>query len=539
MKNFSLTFLFFLLLGFSLNAQRNCGAMEYLEYKQQEDPSLELRMQAIEEFTQRFSGELDGRNVITIPVVVHIVYNSSTENLSVAQIQSQIDVLTNDFRRLNNDADNTWSQAADTEIEFCLATIDPDGNPTDGITRTATGKRSFRTNDDIKKSSKGGKDAWPAGDYMNMWVGDIANGILGYAQFPGGPAATDGIVVDYAYFGTIGTATAPFDLGRTATHEVGHWLNLRHIWGDGPCGTDDFVSDTPESDGPNYGCATGHVSCGSTDMVENYMDYSDDACMNLFTSGQKSRMLALFAAGGARESLVSSGACGGTPPPPPAPTCTDGVQNGNETGIDCGGPDCIACPTGSCDAPTNLNYSSAQGGRAADLSWSAVSGATDYTLEIRAVGQSFQSFPVAGNSVRITGLTKNAAYEWQVTANCSTGSATSGLASFTAGQSNRLGAAYNTLSVFPNPAKDRIYFDYDLAEGTLVDLSNGTVTQLNGTYRATIMDATGRALTTQQVPYGATNVEFDVQSFSAGLYFLQLHNQKGELLEATKFIISK
>ena len=538
MKNFYLTFSLLLLFGLSLSAQRNCGAMEYLEYQQQLDPTMEQRMQAIEEFTERFSGEMNGRNVITIPVVVHVVYNTSTQNISDAQVLSQIQVLNDDFRRMNSDADNVWSQAADSEIEFCMASIDPDGNATNGITRTATAKRSFRTNDDIKKSSKGGKDAWPASDYLNIWVGDISNGILGYAQFPGGPAATDGVVIDYAYYGTIGTATFPFDLGRTGTHEVGHWLNLRHIWGDGPCSADDFVADTPGSDGPNYGCALGTVSCGTTDMVQNYMDYSDDACMNLYTAGQKTRMRALFASGGARESILSSGACGGTPPPPPTPTCDDGIQNGNETGVDCGGSNCPACPpAGSCDTPDNLTYSSAQGGRAADLSWSAVSAATNYTLEIRAVGGSWQAFTIASNSVRITGLTKDAAYEWRITANCSNGSATSAIASFIAGQSNRLSGTYNSLSVFPNPAQDRIFFDFDLAEGTLIAFGNATVTELSGTYQATVLDATGRVISSRQVAYGDTNVEIDLKGFSAGLYFLQLHSREGELLEATKFIV--
>ncbi|MEL7250621.1 MAG: zinc metalloprotease, partial [Bacteroidota bacterium] len=326
-----------------LNAQRNCGATEYLEMQMQQDPKRAFKMQQIEEQTRHFLQNSQGRaidGVITIPVVVHIVYNNATENISDAQIQSQLDVINADFRRTNSDADNIWSQAADAEIEFCMATVDPSGNPTNGITRTSTTRTSFSTNDDMKFDSRGGKDAWPRDDYLNMWVCDISGGILGYAQFPGGSAATDGVVMDYQYFGTIGTATAPFDLGRTTTHEIGHWLNLRHIWGDGGCGVDDFVTDTPESDAPNYSCALGHVSCGSTDMVQNYMDYSDDACMNLYTFGQKARMRALFDNGGARESLLSSGGCG-TPAPP---SCDDGIQNGNETGVDCGGPDCDACP---------------------------------------------------------------------------------------------------------------------------------------------------------------------------------------------------
>ena len=276
----------------ALHAQRNCGSMEYLESQIQEDPKREAKMEAIERHLEELdeAGTRAVNGVVTIPVVVHVIYNNSTENISDAQIMSQITVLNDDFRRTNNDADNTWSQASDTEIEFCMASTDPNGNPTNGITRTSTSGTAFGTNDQMKFTANGGKDAWPADQYLNMWVCDISGGILGYAQFPGGSAATDGVVMDYQYFGTIGTATAPFDLCRTATHEVGHWLNLRHIWGDGNCNVDDFVSDTPTSDAANYGCAVGHVSCSSTDMVQNYMDYSDDACMNLFTEGQKNRI---------------------------------------------------------------------------------------------------------------------------------------------------------------------------------------------------------------------------------------------------------
>ncbi|MCB0639531.1 MAG: T9SS type A sorting domain-containing protein [Lewinella sp.] len=316
--------------------------MEVLEQQIQQDIKRGIKLRQIDEHAESYA--LPGASravtgVITIPVVVHVIYNKSTENISDAQILSQIQVLNDDFRRTNSDADNTWSQAADSEIEFCMATTDPNGNPTTGITRTSTSVTAFSTNDNMKFNSSGGKDAWPASDYLNIWVCDISGGILGYAQFPGGAAATDGVVIDYQYFGTIGTATSPFDLGRTATHEVGHWLNLRHIWGDGNCNVDDFVTDTPTSDAANYGCAIGHVSCSSTDMVQNYMDYSDDACMNLFTAGQKTRMRALFD-GGARASMLNSSACGS----PPEPTCGDGIQNGNETGVDCGGPDCPACP---------------------------------------------------------------------------------------------------------------------------------------------------------------------------------------------------
>ena len=310
----------------SIPAQRTCHAHE----KHVQMMGLQKYANAverIEEHTAEWAPVVAAQRaanqnaVVTIPVVFHVVYRTADENISDAQLQTQLDVLNADFRRLNADADNVWSQAADTEIEFCLASFDPQGNPTNGILRVPTTVNGFGTGDAVKFSSQGGSDAWPYTDYLNFWVCNIGGGILGYAQFPGGAAATDGVVNGYQYTGTIGTATAPFNLGRTATHEVGHWLNLRHIWGDGNCNVDDFVSDTPTSDAPNYGCALGHVSCNTTDMVQNYMDYSDDGCMNLFTQGQTDRMLALFQPGGFRESLLTSNGC--APPCEVACGCTD------------------------------------------------------------------------------------------------------------------------------------------------------------------------------------------------------------------------
>ena len=320
---------------------RNCSTMDQLEQRMAADPSIELAMEEVERQTEEAiaNGTTAERNIITIPTVVHIVYKTNAQNISDAQIQTQMQVLNDDFRRMNADANNTWSQAADTEIEFCLASVDPNGNPTTGITRTYTNTSSF-SGDAVKYTNQGGKNAWPRGSYLNMWVCNLGGGILGYAQFPNsGSAATDGVVMGYNYFGTIGAAQAPFDGGRTTTHEVGHWLNLYHIWGDGGCGVDDNVSDTPASDNANYGCASNHTSCGSTDMVQNYMDYSDDACMNLFTAGQRNRMRAVLTGNGFRASLQNSLGCGTS-----TATCDDGIQNQGETGIDCGGP-CAACET--------------------------------------------------------------------------------------------------------------------------------------------------------------------------------------------------
>lgn len=379
-------------------AQRNCGAMEVLARQLMEDPALRDQMDAIEYQIQNFraQGGAQDRLVVTIPVVVNVVWNTAAENVSDQQIQTQMEVLNADFRRLNADAGNTpavWqSIAADCEINFCLATQDPSGGSTNGIRRRQTTVTAFSTNDAVKFTAQGGLDIWDRNKYMNLWVCDLSGGLLGYAQFPGGAAATDGIVIDYQYFGTIGS-TPPFNLGRTATHEVGHWLNLRHIWGDDgtACTGSDQVSDTPNQADENYACpAFPAISCTNGpngDMFMNYMDYTDDGCMNLFTSGQKNRMQALFAAGGARIALLSSPGCN-----PPSATC------GTPAGL----------------SATNISQSSAT------LNWGAVSGAGTYNLQWK-VSTSGTWTTVTGlttNQYNLSGLSGNTTYNFKVQAVC-------------------------------------------------------------------------------------------------------------------------
>jgi len=315
----------------SFAQQRNCGTMNYFDMQKAADPSLEQRIQKIERFTQEFINEHPLQKssgtaaVINIPVVVHVLYNTTAQNISDAQIQSQIAVLNEDFRRLNADKLNTPSSftsvAADAEITFCLASKAPNGSATTGIIRKQTTVTSFSDNDAVKYSTQGGSDAWSASSYLNLWVCNLGGNLLGYAQFPGGAAASDGVVINYKYFGRGYATIAPFNKGRTGTHEVGHWLNLRHIWGDASCGTD-YVNDTPTQQTSNYGCPAYPLkTCGNTtsgDMFMNYMDYTDDGCMNIFSTGQKTRMKALFAIGGARAGLLSSTGCGGTVNPTPA-----------------------------------------------------------------------------------------------------------------------------------------------------------------------------------------------------------------------------
>lgn len=284
--------------------ERQCYSHELLQQQLEADPSLGVRMNEIERFTQAYMAEhLEERSgsLLTIPVVVNVLYRTSAENISDAQIQSQIDVLNADFGATNADISGVPSlfqgvKAGDTGIAFDLV----------GVNRKSTTKRSWRLNDDMKKASKGGISPTSPTTTLNIWVCQLASGYLGYAQFPGGSPATDGVVITTSGFGTMGTAAAPFNLGRTGTHEVGHWLNLRHIWGDATCGNDQ-VSDTPVHNTANYGCpAAGHTSTCSgapVEMTMNYMDYTDDACMFMFSAGQSSRMAAVFAPGGPRASF--------------------------------------------------------------------------------------------------------------------------------------------------------------------------------------------------------------------------------------------
>jgi Pregnancy-associated plasma protein-A len=295
--------------------RRQCGAMQEYERLLEEEPSFRANQERAEDFTARATltgvAERATRRLIRIPVVVHVVYRRDVENISKSQINSQITVLNRDFRATNPDASqvpDAWKGlVVDAKIEFELAGRDPDGSTTDGVTRTRTDRVQFGTGDDVKTRAGGGAPAWPTSRYLNIWVCNLGGGLLGYAQFPGGPARTDGVVVAHSAFGTRGTAQAPFDGGRTATHEVGHWLNLRHIWGDTlDCSGGDRCPDTPNARGPNYESPRfPQLSCNNGpngDMFMNYMDYVDDAAMFMFTAGQVTRMNATLA--GPRKRLA-------------------------------------------------------------------------------------------------------------------------------------------------------------------------------------------------------------------------------------------
>ncbi|MFK7908603.1 MAG: S8 family serine peptidase, partial [Chitinophagales bacterium] len=421
-------------------------------------------------------------DIITLPVHVIIVHPTGEavgqgSNLSVSKIESQITALNEDFRRTNADAINTPSvfPVSDAEIEFCLASVDPNGNATNGITRYAS-NQNFDNNESSIKSTTG----WDRDDYLNIWVAPTV-GALGYAYVPSTsslPNATvDGVVIVTTTFGGPNTGSnAPYDLGRTTTHEVGHYLGLDHIWGGG-CNQDDGIADTPQQASDNGGCPNHpSPSCNNGgDMFMNYMDYVNDNCMNAFSAGQNTYMRAIL--NSSRSSLLTSANtkcnliitpptctdgiqngnetgvdCGGSDCPAceVAPTCTDGVQNGNETGVDCGGSDCPACEVAAtcndgiqngdetgidcggtdcpacetettCTAPTNITIFGVDE-NSATVSWNAVSNALSYNLQYKSANAiDWTNASSTGTSLSIGNLESCTQYQIRIQSVCADG----------------------------------------------------------------------------------------------------------------------
>lgn len=516
-RNFFSLLSLFLLFSSSIavNAQRTCGTVEHMQQALHDDPAYAQRRQEIETQTQNYIAHPQANNervVYTIPVVVHVVYNLSVQNISDAQIQSQITVMNADFRKLNSDASLTPNVfaglSADAEIEFCLAQRDPNGSATNGITRTYTATTSF-SGDGVKTSSQG-HTPWDRNKYLNIWVCRLSGGTLGYTYLPGGSAATDGVVIDYRVFGTTGTATAPFNKGRTVTHEVGHWFNLEHIWGDdgSACSGTDYVSDTPNQADENYGCPNfPQVSCSNGpngDMFMNYMDYTDDACMFMFTTGQKTRMRAVLASGGARYSLLSSNGC--TP------------------------------VSSNCGTPTNLSTTLITA-TSARFNWAAVSGATSYNIQGRKVGSATWTNLTTTTNYKQLGAVLQACkqYEWKVQAVCSNGtSAYSSAVTFSSTCANEAPAINSTdnslisnresfdaptLQLSPNPASNMVSLVFESAVSA------------NATIR--IYDVSGRVALAipAYTDLGANQQQIDLGELTTGYYFVEIDNGTQKLRE--------
>ncbi|TAE55407.1 MAG: zinc metalloprotease [Bacteroidetes bacterium] len=320
MKKVLLFIGFCLLLSPHIYAQKVCAANNLLTLNRRQDASVSSLLSQVEEYVSSyirnypFNPQLH-RSAITIPVVVHVVYKNATENISDAQINAQIDILNRDYRMRNTAEINAAPAAfrplaADCYIQFQLARRSPTNAATTGITRTSTTVARFNYSTDNIKTTV---PPWDTNRYLNIWVGDIfdddpggfGNGLMGYGTFPG-MTSVQGVAMDYMWFGTGGN---PANKGRTLTHEMGHFFDINHIWGDAACG-DDHIADTPTQAASNSACPTfPHVSCSNGpngDMYMNYMDYTADDCMCMFTPGQRARMIATLSPGGPRASLATS-----------------------------------------------------------------------------------------------------------------------------------------------------------------------------------------------------------------------------------------
>ena len=298
-------------------SQRSCGTLDHHEYLKQTRPNyvndLNQYNQMIDQYLLNQASNAavskgSAMPIVTIPVVVHIVYRTAAENITNAQAISQVQVLNDDFAKLNIDANKvtqpTFSTvAAGANIRFCLAQRDPNGNPTTGVVRYTTTVTAFNTNDNVKNSATGGATAWDVTKYVNIWVCNLGTSLLGYGEFPTTSLSnTWGLVLNYRYTGSGGSAQAPFNLGRTGTHEFGHCFNLFHIWGDdgGACTGSDQCADTPNQANSSGGAfPQGSIqtdACSPSSpgyMWMNYMDYTDDGSMYMFTAGQVARMEAV------------------------------------------------------------------------------------------------------------------------------------------------------------------------------------------------------------------------------------------------------
>lgn len=321
---FLFLFVFTLVLLPFINAQRpvsRCSTSEFYKKSVEEHPEILEKVKAIENFTENWIKEnkhtANFRAGITIPVVIHVVYRTPAGNISNEQIDSQIDVLNKDYQATNDEivtvASGFQDDIANVGLEFCLAKRDPNGNATSGITRVQTNKMNIGNTHDIFHAGQGGADAWDEAHYLNIWVTELSAGYLGYAKYPGTAApGEDGAVISFLYFGTTGVAadSYPYNKGRTVTHEIGHYFNLLHVWGESEdCSSSDHVVDTPSSSESYIGTCpfSAQFSCGSQDMHMDFMYYTDDACLGMFSKGQKARMMA--ALNGPRAGLLASNGC--------------------------------------------------------------------------------------------------------------------------------------------------------------------------------------------------------------------------------------
>ena len=542
MKTFVIVFSWMLCVAFILTppivvAQQDnirCGTMEYLEKQKKADPSLEARMQQYEEQIQIAIASMKqskalslekGKPVppppppftpVTIPVVVHIIHNPTlpAQNISAATVAEQIAITNRDYAGLNPNVMGSFLSTlkANTQIQFCLAQKTPSGQLTNGIEWRETTIEEFPTDNSMKYYSSGGLDAWDPTQYFNIWVCNIAT-YAGYAQFPtSGLSATYGVVVDYACFGYRDPVTIYRGGGACTTHEIGHCLNLRHIWGDDntACTGTDYCDDTPNQAGStiSWTIISGEVTdaCSPTSPginYQNFMDYTRDIAQANFTPDQTLRMQACFAPGGPLVPLLSSTA--GTVP-------------------------------SACEIPTALR-TTALTRTTASLSWTAMYNNTGgYDVRYKKTSVSaWTNTTSTTNSILLTALTKNTNYEWQVQNICTGGgsgwSASRYFKTPNTGAAktdgNEEASAPTVLAISPNPVMGLTTISYTLSEP--------------GTSSITIVNALGaevaRLSAGQLQDAGTYSLHFDASRLIPGLYFVRFSS--GRTIETAKFVIQR
>lgn len=475
------------------NLQKKCHTNEAIENLFNSYPQLRTQQQSVEEQISRFaaSNRLTVRNAeVTIPVVVHIVYRTTSENITDAQVRSQIDALNRDFNKENSDASRIpsvfTSIAADCDIRFQLATTDPQGSETYGIVRHYSSNLTWGVSDDIKMPSKGGFAPWNPSKYMNIWVCNMGGRSIGFASFPGMPAEYDGIVIDYRAFGTNGTAKAPYSMGRTCVHEVGHYLGLYHIWGDSNCG-DDHITDTPTQEADHKGTPSfpQHSNCNGTqtvDMFMNYMDYVNDDAMFMFTKGQKDKMLATLTVN--RSGLIQASAA------PLRSTCA--VQEIAVTAVQ----------------PTT-----------ATLTWDAITSVKYYTLEYKKEKENVWLSVTANTPNFILGnLDAETTYACRVKSDCDNATFSKEGVFTTKSKVNKNGYDAQAVRSYPNPVSDAITLSID------GDTFAGA--------KVSILDASGQVKFETTYTAATPSVKLDMSDMASGMYLIVI--QKGNAARVIK-----
>jgi hypothetical protein len=472
------------------------------------------------------------RGVGVLPIVFHVMHSGTAVgsglNVSTDLINAQLQQLNDDFRRTSGTSGfNTNPVGADLEIEFCMAAVDPDGNVLvepgiDRINAPSIGLQNPGYTVGYIDNQVKPITIWDPERYVNVWITPINLfffNVLGYAQFPSasglaglnaneGAAATDGVVVSTE---TVGSVAFPNPSGgavgggRTLTHELGHFFGLRHIWGDGGCNADDFCLDTPESNGSNSGCQAGSVSCGSIDMVENYMDYSNDACMNIFTQDQKARVDAVLLNSPRRVGLLSSNAC------------SDDVA-------DCQAP-----------YPAVSDLSSTTVSNGVQLSWTPIDGSIGCQIRAGLSSVGFQTTVTVFEAnaseffVPASAIQSGAEYQWQVRCGCSADPlvvgpwSSTGFFSFGSSISGGVIADNGSdqeMVLYPNPATDVL-----------------TVSSLNGTVMH-VFDVNGRVVHSQSMNVQEEGLmRLDVSDWSNGIYLMTVSEKDGSV-NRKRFVVN-